>query len=291
MLILLAILLGIVFPLAHQLTFLIRYSLMIMLFFAFLNIRFDREVLQRDHFLVLAANIGLPLLLVNLLQPLGPTPALAVFVVAMAPTAAGAPVIAAFLRCRVDFVTTSVLLTSPTIALLLPLLLPLFIEVQVDISVAAILGPTAAIVFIPLLVSQGLRRALPHLAGRLNHFRGIAFYLFLANVHIASARATRFIGYESDTPWKTLLFLAVIIGLLCLLQFQLGERFAQPSLRQESSLALGRKNTMFALWVALTFIDPVVALGPIFYILWQNAYNSWQLYEVERAERKKDAAA
>ena len=289
MLILLAILLGILFPVAHQLTFLIRYSLMIILFFAFLNIRFDREVLQRDHFLVLAANIGLPLLLVNLLQPLGPTPALAVFVVAMAPTAAGAPVIAAFLRCRVDFVTTSVLLTSPTVALLLPLLLPRFIEVETDISVAAILAPTAAIVFIPLFISQGLRRTLPRFAGRLNGFRGIAFYLFLANVHIASARATRFIGYESNTPWTTLLFLAGVTGLLCLLQFQLGERFAQPALRQENSLALGRKNTMFALWVALTFIDPVVALGPIFYILWQNAYNSWQLYEVERAERKKNA--
>jgi BASS family bile acid:Na+ symporter len=130
-----------------------------------------------------------------------------------------------------------------------------------------------------------LRRTLPRLAGRLNRWRGIAFYLFLANVHIASARATRFIGHESDTPWAELLLIAGVIALLCLLQFQLGERMAHPSLRLESSLALGRKNTMFALWVALTFINPVVALGPIFQILWQNAYNSWQLYEVERRDK------
>lgn len=286
LLILLVIVLGIVFPIAHQFTFLIRYTLMVMLFFAFLNVRFSREILQPGHLAVLAANLLLPLLAYWLLHPLGQAPALAAFVVAMAPTAAGAPVIAAFLRCRVEFVTTSVLLTSPTVALILPLLLPYFVEVQTDISVGAILLPTAAIVFIPLVLSQALRRISPQIAGQLNRFRGIAFYLFLANVHIASARATRFIGYETDTPWSTLLLIALVIALLCLVQFQVGARLAGHSGRLESSLALGRKNTMFALWVALTFIDPVVALGPIFYILWQNAYNSWQLFEVERGERK-----
>lgn len=285
LLILLAILLGIVFPFAHQLTFLIRYTLMVMLFFAFLNVRFDREMLHRNHLAVLAANLLLPLLVYALLRPLGQTPALAAFVVALAPTAAGAPVIAAFLRCRVDFVTTSVLITSPAMAIVIPLLLPHFVAVQTAITVGAVLAPTAAIVFIPLVISQVLRRTLPKVAGRLNRWRGIAFYLFLANVHIASARATRFIGYESSTPWTELLLIAGMIGLLCLLQFQLGERLAHPSLRLENSLALGRKNTMFALWIALTFINPVVALGPIFQILWQNAYNSWQLYEVERRNK------
>ena len=52
------------------------------------------------------------------------------------------------------------------------------------------------------------------------------------------------------------------------------------------SLALGRKNTMFGLWIALTFVNPMVALGPISYIIMQNAYNSYQIMMVERKEKK-----
>ena len=51
----------------------------------------------------------------------------------------------------------------------------------------------------------------------------------------------------------------------------------------EMSMALGRKNTMFALWLALTFLEPVTALAPIFYILFQNLYNARQMWQVSRA--------
>ena len=37
---------------------------------------------------------------------------------------------------------------------------------------------------------------------------------------------------------------------------------------------------IFGIWLALTFLTPLVALGPIFYILFQNLYNSWQLYQL-----------
>jgi hypothetical protein len=33
----------------------------------------------------------------------------------------------------------------------------------------------------------------------------------------------------------------------------------------------------FGFWIALTFINPLVAMGPTFYILYHNLYNSWPL--------------
>jgi BASS family bile acid:Na+ symporter len=62
-----------------------------------------------------------------------------------------------------------------------------------------------------------------------------------------------------------------------------GERF-----RQESSQSLGQKNNSFVIWVALTFINPLVAMGPTFYILYHNLYNSWQIYRFER--RRNDTS-
>lgn len=36
-------------------------------------------------------------------------------------------------------------------------------------------------------------------------------------------------------------------------------------------------------WLALTFINPLVALGPMFYILYHHIFNSWAIYQFERS--------
>lgn len=278
----LAILLGVLFPAAHELTFLIRYVLMIMLFFSFLKITFDWKILERHHLWILLLNFLAPAGLYAVLRPLDWTLAMAVFITAIAPTAAVAPVIAGFLRARVEFVTAAVILTSPAVALVLPLLLPFLLGVQAENSVWDVLWPVVVLVFGPLLLTRLVRRFAPRLTTFLLRWPTIPFYLFLVNVHIASADATVFIRNDTSTSWPELLRLVVAIGLLCIFLFQVGERLRPGAHRYETGLALGRKNTMFGLWVALTFINPVVALGPILYIFWQNLYNGWQMWQEER---------
>ncbi len=282
--ILIAIVLGILIPQAHTFTWLIQYSLLIMLFFAFLGVGFRRDLWHRNHFRVLAINLVLPVVLFFLFRLINRDLALAVFVISMAPTAAGAPVIADLLRSKVAFVTGSVLLTSPLVAIVLPLLLPGLLPVEGKLSVGEILLPVALLIFIPLVISQSIRRFLPRLAITLLPYRKVAFYLFLFNVFLGCARASQFIRYENQTATYLLPLMGLATGLLCLLQFQLGERISGGHLPVACSLALGRKNTMFGLWVALTFVGPVAAMGPIFYIIFQNMYNSWQMHQMERGK-------
>jgi hypothetical protein len=52
--------------------------------------------------------------------------------------------------------------------------------------------------------------------------------------------------------------------------------------RQESSQSLGQKNLSFVIWVALTFINPLVAMRRMFYILYHHSYNSWLINQFER---------
>lgn len=281
----LAILLGILFPAAHELTFLIRYALMSMLFFSFLKVEFDRQVLERRHLWIVALNLLLPIVLFAVLRPVDWTLAMAVFLITMAPTAAVAPVIAGFLRARVEFVTASVLLTSPAVAVVLPAMLPFLLGVKSDIAVHDVLWPVVVLVFGPLLATRLLRRFAPRLTAFLLRWPSIPFYLFLFNVHVASADATVFIRYEAGLGWAALLRLVLTIGVVCLSLFQIGERLSPAGRRYDTGLALGRKNTMFGLWVALTFVNPVVALGPILYIFWQNLYNGWQMWREEGAAR------
>jgi len=74
-----------------------------------------------------------------------------------------------------------------------------------------------------------------------------------------------------------------------MINFGLGALLGGERFRQESSQSLGQKNNSFVIWIALTFINPLVAMGPTFYILYHNLYNSWQIYRFEKRRGEGDA--
>lgn len=282
--ILTAIVLGILFPAAGQFSFIIKYNLMVMLFLAFLSVRVSRRMLQWAHFQVLAINLTLPLALFLVAVPFHPDMARALFAISAAPTAAAAPAITGFLGREVAFVTTSVFLTSTFVALALPLILPMVAGREASVAVLDVAGPVLGLIFIPLSLSFALRRASPAAASWLLRLSGPAFLLFLANVFIASAGAMAFISERDSSGLLSATKIALATAALCFFQFRFGEWIGRERLPIETGMALGRKNTMFGIWLALTFIHPMAALGPIFYILFQNLYYSWQLYVVGRRD-------
>jgi len=282
LLILAFIFIGILFPYGHTYAFIIKYFLMCMLFFVFLNITIHRKIIQKLHLKVLLANVLVPLLMYFILQFFNETVAIAVFVIALAPTAAAASIIAQLLNAKVEIVAASTLVTSAGMALVIPFLLPFFIEIEGEINMVAVLLPILVVVFVPLVLSQIVKRTLPKLQQILTKQKDIPLYLFLINVYLAMAKSTHFIQTSEEAQGAIILWIALATGVLCLLNFQIGERIVSPALKYEGGLALGRKNTMFVLWLALTFISPIAALSPIFYIFWQNLYNSYQLWQKER---------
>ena len=69
---------------------------------------------------------------------------------------------------------------------------------------------------------------------------------------------------------------------ICALNFLLGAWIGGKEFRREASQALGQKNTTFTIYLAMVYANPLVALGPTFYVLWHNLWNSFQLYWAER---------
>lgn len=51
---------------------------------------------------------------------------------------------------------------------------------------------------------------------------------------------------------------------------------------------LGQKNTVLAIWMALTYLNPLASIGPASYVVWQNSINSFQLWIKERKETKNN---
>lgn len=50
--------------------------------------------------------------------------------------------------------------------------------------------------------------------------------------------------------------------------------------------SLGQKNTVLAVWMAQSFLDPISSIAPTAYIVWQNFVNSYQIYRHD--QRKSD---
>jgi BASS family bile acid:Na+ symporter len=73
--------------------------------------------------------------------------------------------------------------------------------------------------------------------------------------------------------------IAIASLFLCVLYFNLGKIVTPKELKIEGGQSLGQKNNGFTVWVALTFISPLAVIGPVFYILFQNFYISWQLHK------------
>ena len=48
---------------------------------------------------------------------------------------------------------------------------------------------------------------------------------------------------------------------------------------------LGQKNTVFAIWMGATFMNPVTATAGGFYSVWHNLFNSYQMYKARKEQK------
>jgi BASS family bile acid:Na+ symporter len=109
----------------------------------------------------------------------------------------------------------------------------------------------------------------------------IAFPVWLLNLFIISANASDFLRHGNTDSIPTLTIIALISLAICIINFGFGALLGGRSHWQEASQSLGQKNLSFVIWIALTFINPLVAMGPMFYILYHHLYNSWSIYRFE----------
>ena len=279
------IVLGILLPQFHELSHYIQYLLMVMLFFAFLDIDIKAESFQRGVIGVVVANLLIAFAAYWILRPFDLNLALAAFITGIAPTAIAAPVIISFIRGQVEYVVGAVLLSNVAVSLVLPVTLPYVVGDVVQISVWQVLRPVLVTMFVPLVLAQ-LARQLPQNAQAvIGSGRKISFPLWLFALFIMCANAGNFLRNDVTASITTVIAVALISLILCILNFAVGAWLGGDRFRQESSQSLGQKNNSFVIWIALTFINPLVAMGPTFYILYHNIYNSWQIYRFERRRR------
>jgi BASS family bile acid:Na+ symporter len=279
---LLTMALGALLPQFHTLSFLIQYLLMAMLFFAFLDIDIHPQSFQKGVIWVLLANLSVAFVAYWLVSFFDINLALAAFMTAIAPTAISSPVIISFIEGRVEYLVASVLLTNVSMALVVPVALPFLVGAAVKISIWEVLQPVLIVMFVPLILARFAMRLPQKAQALIRKGKPYSFPIWLLNLFIISAKAADFLRNEHSASLAALVAVALVSLIICAINFALGAWLGGPQYRQEASQALGQKNNSFVIWVALTFLNPLVAMGPTFYVLYHNLYNSWQIYLFEK---------
>jgi BASS family bile acid:Na+ symporter len=279
---LLAMLIGTLLPQLSSFSFLIEYLLMSMLFLAFLDIEFKPQTFHRSVIWVLIANLGLAFLSYGLLVRFNHTLAIAAFMTAIAPTAIAAPVIIGFISRDIEYAVTSVIFTNIVSAVIIPLALPTLLGTQVQISVWEVLQPVLIVMFVPLILARLVSYLPVNTQNMIRSAKRFSFPIWLVNLVLISANASNFLRTENSDSLFMLTLLALISLVICIINFGLGALLGGRTHWQEASQSLGQKNLSFVIWIALTFINPLVAMGPTFYILYHHLYNSWSLHQFEK---------
>lgn len=286
--ILLAMILGALLPAAHVFAGAIRWLVMAMLFLVFLQTRFTRTALHRTHAALLIANIGMGFAAWGIGWWLGGREvALAAFFAGITPTAIAAPVIVSFLRGRVDYVIAAFMLTNLVITALLPLFLPLVLGRATPDVFVQVLASVTLVVFVPMAIAAAMRRVHPAAATWPAAMRNVSFGMWVTAIFLISAQTSAFIRAQTDMPHTVLAKIAGVTLALCAANFALGRVLGGRAFAREASQSLGQKNTTYTIYLALTYANPVVALGPTCYVLWHNLWNSWQLRHSHRPSTER----
>ena len=229
------------------------------------------------------------------------------------PTATAAPIIAGKMGGSIQNLTTFTLLSNFATAIIVPATFPL-INPAADMTfwpafllilsriAPLLLGPFFGAWILRLLYKARTKQEFV-LSKRL---AVIPFYLWVASIIVLSAVVTKDVVDNYEVYLSSIIYLLIGSFFACLLQFGLGKLIgyylpapskgtdyqdvlinpaaAPKTMAGVSSItagqAFGQKNTSLGVWMAQTYLNPLAALGAAVYIIWQNLFNSVQLFVV-----------
>lgn len=262
-----------------------------MLFVSFCKVH-PRELKPRSWMLKLVAIQTLSFVLIGMLiaffQNISGRVVLESFIICMiCPTATAASVVTSKLNGSASVVVSYTVVINLVASIVIPSVVPFMHEVgrgDMDFftSFSLIIGKVFPLLIMPLLFAWMVRFLLPKFHEKILSQKDLAFNLWAVALALAIAITVKAIVHSNE-GFGSLVGIAIASLVSCLVQFYLGHLIGK---RHGETVAgtqsLGQKNTIFAIWMGYTFMNPVTAMAGGFYSVWHNVINSYQLYRMRK---------
>ena len=212
------------------------------------------------------------------------------FICFICPTAAAVAVVTEKLGGSIGSLTTYTVIANIFTMIIIPTLFPM-VEKGADVSFLymsmMVFRNVTTVLVVPLILALLSRRFLPKFVAQVKSVKDLGFYMWCFNLTILMGETLRNILHATVPGWILALLLIVPL-LVCLIQFCIGKAVGRHYGDSISAgQALGQKNTIVGIWLTLTFLNPLAAVAPGAYVVWQNLVNGWQLWYKEKYGKLK----
>ena len=203
----------------------------------------------------------------------------------LCPVAASSVVIATMLGANRETVTTYTIVGNLMVAIVAPIYFS-FIGTLQELpflqSVWLIFRRIAPTLALPFFVAIILQRHAPKANAFLCKYKGLSFYLWAAALTITLGQTIDFMFLNGRQERGSILVMGIASIFYCIVQFAvgkwLGSRYGD---RVAGGQILGQKNSAMGIWIANTYLLPLASVFPALYSIWQNLFNSYQLWRKE----------
>ena len=265
------------------------YLLAVMLFFTYARISWRDIRMTQFHYILLSIQYIGSALVYAMVRPFNEIVAQAVMICILAPTATSAPVVSGMLGGSISATAAYSIMSNLSVAFIAPIYLSVIGHTEQSVPFFTafwyIFLKVMPTLILPFVLALLVERISPAVHKKIRSAQIVSFYIWAAALTIVIGNVTNFVITKFDGNFRLEILIAILAAIICLLQFFLGRKIGS---RYHMTIAggqgMGQKNTILAIWLTQTYLNPIASLGPGMYVIWQNVVNSWQIWRKKRSE-------
>lgn len=273
---------GFFYAFFSRFSFLTPYLIFTMLLLTYFNISLKNIRISRFHVWLLLIQIVGSVALYLIIKPFNVIVAQAAMICVLAPTATAAPVITRTLKGNMESVVTYSLLCNTAVVLCAPVIFSYtgtYGDLPFIQSFLIIGQQIFVLLMLPFVLALLIRKFFPVVETQTHLFSLISFILWSIALTLVTAKIVDFILIQDAENFWNEIYIGACSLIICVSQFAVGRKIGR---KYNNTIAggqgLGQKNTVLAIWMAQTYLNPISSLGPGMYVLWQNIINSYQIW-------------
>lgn len=205
----------------------------------------------------------------------------------LCPVASSVTVVAAMLGANPVRTTTYTILGNLLVSVVAPVYISIIMDAEANTNFwdmfALIFVKIGVVIALPFVVVVCLQRFLPTVNAKMSEYKQFSFYLWAFALFVTIGQTIDFVAGRWGENLANVVWLGVISLSICISQFCLGKALGRRyGDRIAGGQMLAQKNSAMGIWMLNTFLNPVASVGLAFYSIWQNIFNSWQIYRASK---------
>lgn len=205
----------------------------------------------------------------------------------LCPVASSVTVVASMLGADPKRTTTYTIVGNLLVAAIAPVYISMIANETSSHSFGSyfliIFSKIALVIALPFVLGWSIQKYLPTLNGVIAAYKHLSFYLWAFALCVTIGQTIDFVILKWNGNFENVFWLGISSLAVCSMQFAIGRVVGKRyNDRIAGGQLMGQKNSAIGIWMLNTFLNPVASVGMAYYSIWQNIFNSWQIYRASR---------